>query len=238
MDAGLPSILWVTTAALLGGGMALLLLGVRIAERSRFATVPRDLGLAILSGAIVTFGFTVVSVVVDDRRAGREAARAELVDLQETIRSNSDVRGIQAIGSGLDHMYAPDHNFTAANLSAASLSFSTLTNSDFTNVHAWGLDLAYSDARDSTFTGADLNGADMHGADLRGADFGGADLHGAVMTGADLRGTVMTNADMGAVAWSSDGLGPYACYDKTTVWPSQLPRPPMHCTDEQLARRR
>lgn len=227
MSATLPPILWVASAVLVGVSLLLLVLGIVLTNRTKWAELPRDLGLAILSGVVVTFGFTVTTIEVDDRRATRDATRAEAVAMREAIRTNPDLRGLQAQGVQLRYTYALDRDFTDADLSFADLGWSTLTGGNFSDANLWATDFSQANVTGANFTGARLEATDFSGADLRGSDFRQADFERTVLSFADLRGADLSGTRLDSVVWEDEYVGlSGACYDSATIWPRGFQAPP------------
>lgn len=155
--------------------------GTAIAAVAETGSLWRDLGLAVLSGAVV--GGALVSV--ESMLAGAAEVRSKQETLLSQLSSTMDLNGIDLSGRNLDGLYLPGRAMVAARLVGTGLANSRLY---------------FSDLRHADLRGASLRGADLSGSTLAFADLRGADLRGAVLDDADLSDTRLDEADLrGAV---------------------------------------
>ncbi|MGH9248334.1 MAG: pentapeptide repeat-containing protein [Acidimicrobiales bacterium] len=202
-----------------------------------------DVGVALMTGAIVGLVLFVAQDAVEEDRfvrdvrrdnvrfvrevASQPASRAKPfagLDLRDALLigldlSDADLSFADLTGAGLLRA-----NLTDASLSNADLTGASLSNANLTGANLAGADLTDANLRDANLTGTELGFADLTNADLVGADLTGADLTAADLTGADLsesaanpddRDANLTGADLNLVH-----------YDESTEWPDGFEPPP------------
>jgi uncharacterized protein YjbI with pentapeptide repeats len=150
----------------------------------------RDLGLALLTGAMIAFAVLLIQILVetraheDDQRRQRAAEQqqrdADRQSLQISVGA-SNLSGIGLAGDDLKNFYLGHKTLVEANLRKTHLENATL-------VHA--------DLRRSDLTGAWLADADLSQADLRLAAVDGAHLERAQLTLANLDGATLEHAHL------------------------------------------
>ncbi len=149
---------------MLGTLIVLLVVGCAFFVEGSDSTKQADLGVALLSGAIIGLAILGAEYLVDQR----ERHLSELVaewdrrqNLIQTISMNNDLTGIDLSGRNLDGIYLRGKKLNGANLVGVSLRGADLTNAEF---------------RDALLIGADLSGAILAGTCFRGAVMYAADL--------------------------------------------------------------
>lgn len=218
----------------------LVLAGLGLLVWTRDGTAPNDLGLALVSGAILSATFLAIEVTMS-ADAERRSARASL-DLQLSTTENLDAIGLA--DADLRGRYLPNRRWVAAQLDRADLRgaqlfFGNFRSASLREVAAEGADLggstfeaadltgarlADADLFDCSIAGATLVGADLRGADLRHSNAAGAALVGADLTGADLRNVDLRGADLTGARLAGVELGEVE-HDAATRWPAGLEVP-------------
>jgi uncharacterized protein YjbI with pentapeptide repeats len=207
-----------------------------------------DLGVALMTGALIALGVLALQVVLDVRlneveETRRVAQEEQSLKLQLALQGR--LTGISLEEKKLDGIYLYEKDLTHANLRRADLSGAVLSRSDLTGAKLQDAVLTGADLNGATLTEARLEGANLDsailsdapmkgaklrnarlrnavlsGAKLRWADFAGAHLQSASLSEADLRGADFTGAkfDSGTELES-------AKYDRETIWPSRHKQP-------------
>lgn len=202
-----------------------------------------DLGVALMTGALIAFAVLGIQVVVDKRLRDVEGERRvaqERQALKLQLALQDKLIGIPLAGEQLQGIYLYDKNLAKANLRRANLTDAVLTESDLTDAQLEdavliraimnrttleGAKLDRANMEYANLTGAPMSDSDLASARLEGAEFGGANLRWADFTGAklqkasfleaDLRGAIFTGAQFDT-GTEIDG----AKYDRATVWPA------------------
>jgi uncharacterized protein YjbI with pentapeptide repeats len=207
-----------------------------------------DLGVALMTGALIALGVLGLQVVLDVRlnevEESRRAAQEEQA-LKLQLALQGDLTGISLERKKLDGIYLYEKDLTSANLRRADLTGAVLSRSDLTGAKLQEAILVGADLNGTTLVEARLQGANLDnailsdapmkgarltnarlrnavlsGAKLRWADLAGADLQSASLSAADLRGAVLTGARFDG-GTELDG----AKYDRETIWPSRHKQP-------------
>lgn len=180
--------------------------GLRLWWPTRTEQVSKtDLGLALMTGALIAFAVLTVQILVDIR--GRQEDRhrelaAERQSLQISV-GQRNLSGIYLGGAHLKNFYLGGKRLNGADLGEARLQGAVLTRAWLVGANlnkAWlsGANLSGARLADATLDDAHLEGANLDGANLDGASLANARLDGAVLTdarmSADLRGADLTNA--------------------------------------------
>jgi uncharacterized protein YjbI with pentapeptide repeats len=186
---------------------------------SRLATVAKDAGVALLTGAILaSVIYRVEESRVDRERRGDNVRFVREVvtqpdpstkpfaglDLQDAELAGLNLSSADLAGAILTDAILTDADLTSAylndaeladpaNLTDADLHFANLTGAYLTGVDFRSADLSFAQLFDACLDGANLQGANLEGADLRGADLGAA-----IVTGAQLTGATLISANFGA----------------------------------------
>jgi uncharacterized protein YjbI with pentapeptide repeats len=182
-----------------------------------------DLGLALMSGAVIAFAVLAVQIMFDIRSSQADDARQAIADrqnLQFQVARQRDLSSIALPGQDVSGFYLPDKKLTEANLEGTNLAGAVLPRSDlsranirgadFTGAKLQGTTLSEAEGPDALFVGADLSGAVLERANLpraklqgaklgfakAGAELEGADLSNAELVAADLEGADLRNADL------------------------------------------
>src|SRR4051812_46877142 len=133
-----------------------------------------DLGLALMSGAVIAFAVLAVQVMFDIRASDAEDERQAIGDrqnLQFQVARQRDLSSIALPGQDLSGFYLPDKKLTEANLEGTNLEGAVLPRSDLSRANIRGAD----------FSGANLLGSKLTEAEGPDGLFTGADLSGAVL---------------------------------------------------------
>ncbi len=153
--------------AVLAGLVVLAVLGFTAYVKGSDASKQADLGVAILSGAIIGLAILGAEYLVDQR----ERHLSELVaewdrrqNLIQTISMNTDLTGIDLSGLNLDGLYLRGKKLNGANLVGVSLRGADLTNAQFRDALLIGADLS-----DAILAGTSFESAVMYAVDLSGA---------------------------------------------------------------------
>jgi uncharacterized protein YjbI with pentapeptide repeats len=203
----------------------------------------RNLGAALIGGAIIALAIFLIQIVVDERRQRDEAKQ----NLRVTLGLAGSLTGIDLSGASLERMYLAGKNLSSAqlvgaDLSRAYLTGTTLRDADLSRARLGCANLNLANARNASFVetglayatliglrggnakflGADLRGADLTQARLADASFVGADLSQADLSGADLATADLTDATLTDVQ-----------YDARTRWPPGF-RPPRPSSQDQV----
>jgi uncharacterized protein YjbI with pentapeptide repeats len=146
-----------------------------------------DLGVALMTGALIALGVLALQVVLDVRlqkvEDDRQVAQEEQA-LKLQLALQSRLVGVPLQEKKLNGIYLYEKNLRNANLRQSDLSGAVLTRSDLTNAKL----------QKATLVGADLNGTTLVDAKLQDANMENAILSDAPMTGAELRNARLRNA--------------------------------------------
>jgi uncharacterized protein YjbI with pentapeptide repeats len=181
----------------------------------------RDLGVALMTGAVVAGAVLLIQILFDARIASIEHHRqneqrrrdevARIADkrasLQLTVGLTRNLRGMDFRGQDLSDFYLGWKDLREALFAKAHLEHAMLPGADMR-----GASLDGAKARNAHFDRARLDKASLVAADLRDAVFSKAHIGGADLTYADLRGANLHTA-VGQAVFAS------AIYDSKTQWP-------------------
>jgi uncharacterized protein YjbI with pentapeptide repeats len=177
-----------------------------------------ELGLALLTGALIGFSILVVQVLFDQRISsieGRRARQAEQQSLQLAIGQNEDISGIDLAGAKLTGLYLGRKQMNGARLVGADLDRAVLDRAVLRRADLYRVDLNGATAKEADLSGANIANANLAGVDLRGAKLPGATLRGATLPGAmlsladasaDLRGADLERATLAGADLSQADL--------------------------------
>jgi uncharacterized protein YjbI with pentapeptide repeats len=209
-----------------------------------------DLGVALMTGALIAFAVLGIQVLVDFRVQALDRERekkAEHRNLELQLALSDNLNGIRLDGESLEkiHLYAKP--LIAASLVKTKLMGANLTKANLTEADLREADLsgAYIDQatlsraklpkailpkaflRRAKMSGAQLNGANLNGADLVAADLSFVVLAGATLVGADLTATNLSNSDLTGADLSRAEIDPStsfvdAWYDSRTKFPRAI----------------
>lgn len=188
--------------------------GLRLYWPHRTDPVRRgDLGLALMTGALIAFSVLLLQLLFDLRLADADAqriARAEQQSFLDSVSREENLAGVDFSGKDMHGFFLQGKDFSGANLHEADLSSADLrlTKLVGTDMRGAKLEKALLDsadlheaklqdveAPDASFYFANLEGARLVRANLRGANFRIATAR-ADFRGADLTGVDMYNADL------------------------------------------
>ena len=217
------------------------------AERYELGESVREIGGAIVSGAIVGAALLWFEERLEARRDAKDFALAEQQErrdeqttLLQQLSSHDDLSGIQMPWYDLHNAFLNKKNLSGAYLKGTDLRNSSITSSDISN--AFLVDAILTNTR---LINSDLSGANLEGADLRGAKLIRANLSSAVLTGADLRGCSLRRANLSgadltdanlfaarlddadlSTTMLDDALLDGVAYSSETIWPPGFEPPP------------
>jgi len=207
-----------------------------------------DLGVALMTGALIAVAVLAIQVSIDDKARKRDATRQaadarqnfELTlslqrDLTGIRLDGEDLRGIHfhgkklegasLIGSVMDEVVLAEANLTNATLRGAKLVDADMTGvkaewANFEGAHLEGAVLNSSRLRGARFIRAHLETAELRGAELLFANLQQSHLEGASFSQASLIG-----ADLSGATWDSTTAFAGALYDRRTKWPDGVKQP-------------
>lgn len=169
-----------------------------------------DLGLALMSGAVIAFAVLGVQIMFDIRNqqaADESQATADKQNLQFQVARQQDLSSIALAGQDLSGFYLPGKNMTESNLAGViatgaivnrtDLSRANLTDADFTGAQLRGARLLEAEGPRIILKDTDLRGATLERANLPNADLTGARLDFA-QVGAELEDATLVEAEMPA----------------------------------------
>ena len=139
-----------------------------------------EVGLALLSGAVIALVVFVAQVGFDSRIRDADAARAEEEERQALRLSLGSSRSLE----GVDLSGRKD--LREINLGRKRLRYSLLRGADLHGASLVGADMRETDLRDAFLHRAQLRRADLQRAFVTSADLGSADLSSANLSGARL----------------------------------------------------
>jgi uncharacterized protein YjbI with pentapeptide repeats len=188
----------------------------------RDPTCRRDLGVALMTGAVVAGAILLIQVVFDARIASIEHHRQAEQRRRDQIARAADARASLQLTVGLARNLR-GMDFRGKDLSGFYLGWKNLRDALFAEAHLENAMLPGADLRGASLDGADLRSAHFDRARLERTNLNGADLRGAVLSLAHIDGADMTWADLrGANLRTAVGRASFAraTYDSTTQWPS------------------
>jgi uncharacterized protein YjbI with pentapeptide repeats len=133
-----------------------------------------DLGVALMTGALIAFAVLAVQVLIQirsQRDANAREDQANRAALLLQLGRSRNLSGLDLQDKNLSTAYLNKKNLSGANLEEASMTNASLQSSKLIGAN---------------LKGATLDGALLDGADLRHADLGGASLVRAKLIGANL----------------------------------------------------
>jgi uncharacterized protein YjbI with pentapeptide repeats len=202
-----------------------------------------DLGVALMTGALIALGVLALQVVLDSRlqkvEDDRQVAQEEQ-SLKLQLALQSRLIGVPLEDKNLDGIYLYEKDLRNANLRGSDLRGAVLTRSDLTNAKLQRAILVGADLNGTTLVDAKLHGANMENAILSDAPMTGArlphaQLRNAVLTKANLRWAVLSGAHLQKASLSEADLRGVdftgaqfdrgteldrAKYDRFTIWPA------------------
>jgi uncharacterized protein YjbI with pentapeptide repeats len=212
-----------------------------------------DLGVALMTGALIAVAVLAIQVSIDEKARKREETRQETdarqnfeltLSLQQDLSGirldRDDLRGLNFFGKTMRRASlnrALMHNVVLSNaileeatlqrtiMPGALMDGAILTDAHLENADMTGAILTRARMRRAQLDGAHLETADLTNARLLYADLTGAHLEGASLSNAILFGTNMTNA-----TWDSDTGFEGAQYDRSTIWPAGIKQRPCRQT--------
>lgn len=172
--------------------------GIRLWWPSRADPVRRsDLGLALMTGALIAFSVLLLQLLFDLRMADTDRKRSDREDqanFQLFVTRQSNLAGVELSGKRMDGFFLQGKNLSGANLSFANLRGAVLRHSNLVGAKLRGADLTEAD-----LVHANLSEANFEDADLTRAKFAFADLSRARMSGA-----ILVHADLGVATLRAD----------------------------------
>jgi uncharacterized protein YjbI with pentapeptide repeats len=154
-----------------------------------------DLGLALMTGALIAFAVLIVQLLVDVRTRqddrNRERA-AEHQSLQISL-GPTNLAGIDLGDGKLANFYLRSKDLEGADLERADLTKAVLAHTRLMRANLNNAKLSNAD-----LSWANLSGATLDGARLRKAHMYGTTLNGASLEGVDLKQAILTDAQLSA----------------------------------------
>jgi uncharacterized protein YjbI with pentapeptide repeats len=152
-----------------------------------------DLGIALMTGALIAFAVLAVQVMIQirsQRDANAREAQADRAALLLQLGRSANLAGLDLHEEDLSSAYMNAKNLRSANFKQAAMSKASLQDSKLI-----GADLRGATLDEARFDRADLRYADFGGASLVGAQLNSANLDAAVLTpGVDLSDADLSNA--------------------------------------------
>jgi uncharacterized protein YjbI with pentapeptide repeats len=207
-----------------------------------------DLGVALMTGALIALGVLALQVVLDARlkeaeNARRAADEEQALELQLALQGR--LIGIPLERKKLEGVYLYEKDLTNANLRHSDLTGAVLSRSNLTRAKLQDAILVGADLNGTTLVEARLHRANLENAILsdapmKGAKLPHARLRNAVLSGADLRWADLTDARLQRASLSEADLRgadlsgaefddrtelEAAKYDGFTVWPAGHEQP-------------
>jgi uncharacterized protein YjbI with pentapeptide repeats len=155
----------------------------------------QDLGVALLTGALIAFSVLVIQLLVDFR-ARQADQRRQAASEHQSLQISLGPRKLPSIDlsdANLEKFYMRHKVLTDANLSHSRLKNAVLAQARLVRADLTGADLT-----SAVLTGAFLTNATLDDAHLEKADMYGAHLNGASLEGAHLDGATLTDAHLQA----------------------------------------
>lgn len=249
------------SSVLVGGALILILAvapGLYFFWPSRREPASRsDLGIALMTGALVAFAVLILQVLIDQRLSEQDDKRSREAHFQQLVASDRDLTGIQPPIDDLSGYYLRGRILDEANLRGKDLTDADLTRARLVAAHLEDAKLVRTKLRDATLNdafmtearltsvdlsfsrlrGAGLERAKLIGTNLEYADLEGAFLQGATVT-VTMADTKFTNARLeGADLSGADGSAVFdgAYWDNATAWPPGF-KPKGMCESEEPCR--
>jgi uncharacterized protein YjbI with pentapeptide repeats len=138
-----------------------------------------DLGVALMTGALIAFAVLAVQVLIQIRSQRDANAREDQADRAALLLQLGRSRNL----SGLD---LQRKDLTTAYLNKKNLNGANLERAELANASLQGSNLIGANLQDATLDGALLDGADLRYSEFAGASLVRAKLNGANLDGADL----------------------------------------------------
>jgi len=208
---------WVvlTVCLLLLGSILLIALGVSHGKRRAgagptiWSEVATDVGIALLTGLVVSASILLATEGLEERRFDHETRR-------------DNIRFVREVATQPEVEMRP---FRGLDLKEAQLAGLSLSGADFSLADLSGADLSRADLSDSNMQFTDLSGAHLREVDLSGADLSSADLSRTVLSDADLSDSYLLSTDLSEADLAFADLTRVR-YDEGTVWPQGFAAPP------------
>lgn len=213
-------------------------------------TCRSDLGVALMTGALIAFAVLGIQVLVDFRVQALDRERekkAEHRNLELQLALSENLNGIRLDGEKLEkiHLYGKPlvgasfvkTKLMGANLAKANLTEANLREADLSGAYIAEATLSRAELADAILPsailrharmaraqlpGANLNGADLVQADLSFAQLAGATLVGAYLSATNLSGADLTGADLSRAEIDASTLFVDAWYDSRTKLPRAI----------------
>lgn len=172
--------------------------GVRLWWPSRADPVRRsDLGLALMTGALIAFSVLLLQLLFDIRMAETDRRRSDREDqanFQLFVTRQTNLAGVDLSGKRMDGFFLQGKNLAGANLSSTNLRGAILRHANLVGANLKGADL----------TGADLGHADLNEANLERATLANTKLGFADFSRARMSGAILRKADLGVATLRAD----------------------------------
>lgn len=131
-----------------------------------------DLGVGLLTGAIISFAVLAVQVAVDSRAQDR----LERTQLLLTLNINDDLSHIDLHNENLPGLYLPKKNLSGAILCGTDLESAVLGEARLDGAHLIDTNLKEANLIQATAIGAEFRRSDLRGASLGSSNLARADI--------------------------------------------------------------
>jgi len=202
-------------------GLGLALVAVQLDGATRATELMRELGGAIVSGAVVALAILLFEESMEEHRARRNELLERKRDVHDAMVADAqmrhalftalamrdDLEGITLAGHDLQAFVGAGRSLKNADLSRSDLSRSDLSGSDLS-----GSDLSFANLSDADLSNAKLSGTNLLAADLSRAilfktSLPKSNLHMAELKDAQIIGADFTDADMDLANLSGSVVG-------------------------------
>jgi hypothetical protein len=203
LSTSMPSVVMLTTVALLGGGSGRLLAEGRIAidsieQKSPPGAIAHDQTLIIETDRFGNQRELRIGHPGGTVTRAKPCTREDPGPVMDCV--GKDLSGVDWGGADLEGGWFDDADLRKANLAGAHLA-----NASFSAAKLNGADLHDAALPNADFSDADLSGTNMGGANLINATFMSARLGGADFTGANIINAEFMDAELDGTRWV-DGL--------------------------------
>lgn len=183
--------------------------GIRLYWPSRSDPVRRsDLGLALMTGALIAFSVLLLQLLFDIRLAQSDqesSAREDQANFQLFVTRERELAGVDLSQKNMRAFFLQGKDLAGSDMSSsdlrdAVLRHSSLVGANMTDADLRDADLRYANLDEANLEGADLEGAKLAFASLEGTRLRGANLKrtdlGVATLRADLRGAILQGANL------------------------------------------
>ena len=175
--------------------------GIRLFWPTRMDPVRKsDLGLALMTGALIAFSVLLLQLLFDIRLAQSDeerSSREDQANFQLFVTRERDLAGVDLSNKNMRAFFLQEKNLAGSNMSLSDMRETVLRHTNLV-----GANLNQADLREADLRYANLDEANLEQADLTGAKLGFTSLEGTRLQGANL-----TKADLGVATLRADLRG-------------------------------